>query len=181
MSTATKAEPPLAAAPVAPAVPAIEPLRIALDDDRPRAKPPTKRYWCGLRLDAPIENCAKGGVSLSKRVGKIQYDPNGQIENPDAVRLGNIFELTKDQIDVVLARIEGTYVRVIRAPDGRITQSNIISAKYLDAGGNWVADPRHELMPKDEPLGRYVYIQEVGEGQHVSRDHNSPTPAPLVR
>jgi len=181
MSTATKAEPPLAAAQNAPAVPLLEPLRISTGDERPRAKPPTKRYWVGLLLESPIEYTTRGGVTFQKRVGKFEHDPRGAIINPDAVRLGEIVELTKPQLDTALARIEGTYVRTIRNPEGRVTQATLVSAKYLDAAGNWVPDPRHELLPRDEPLGKYLYIVEVAEGQHVPRDSGSPLPAPLVR
>jgi len=190
MSTATKAEPPLAAAQKATAEhapdvimasPSLDPIRIDPDARLPGEKIPTRRYWVGVLLSAPIESCSRGGVSFSKRVGKIEYEIDGSIRNPDAVRLGDVVELTEAQKKVALQRIASTVVRTIRNPEGRPTQVQFIATKWIDASGAWVPDYRHDPMPGDVPLGAYIYMVPVAEGAHVPREYGAPLPLPLVR
>lgn len=172
---------PVAVAPDAPAAASHEPLRLDLNDSKPRAKIPTKRYWIGMLLGSPVEGCSRGGVSFQKIVGPLEFETDGSIKNPAAARLGEVVELTDDQLKVALERIASTVVRTTRNPVGKMTSARLVSTKWRDVSGNWVADVRHDPMPGDEPLGSFIYIQRVTEGVHVARDLGSALPVPLVR
>jgi hypothetical protein len=173
MTPATKVEPPSRAAAEAPAPDRgggdFDPIHIDLSAFPSPIKPKTRRYWVGVRKDAPFDQDSRGGVAFMKWSGKPQYDSRGAIENPESVRGGMTLELTDDQIKIMKERIANTVLRVSRDDKGAVQQ---VKRHMRD----------HKFYAPqeiDEPLGRYLYCVPIRDGA-LAENWRDVTPVCMV-
>jgi len=115
----------------------------------------TKRYWVGAVEDAPFECRHAFGVTFQKWSGVVEADPRTGKLVLDRASRGLIVELTDEQVVEVQNSIARKIVRT--------------TGNREDATGNYRCDTHNVLasgfrtMPKDTPLGRYMYMIEVDE------------------
>lgn len=117
---------------------------------------PQHEYWMGVIENCPIQNITAGGRTFQKRLGPIEGDDTPVFRGPRGARV-----MLSDK--EVKAIVEGVERRVLR-PFGK-------SAKILIIGAtNYRPDPR------DEPIGRYLYLHRITEGLPFNFMEADPEP-----
>jgi len=115
----------------------------------------TKRYWCGAFVDAPFQTKHAFGVAFSKWSGIIEADPESGEPILDRAHPGCVVSLTDDQVEGVRAAVAAKVVRTVGRQEDR-------SGNYRCDTYN-VSSPHYRRTEKDVPLGRFIYMVEVGE------------------
>ena len=88
------------------------PVTYTLEQIKALVAPKTRRYWIGIREDAPLEHTDAGGVSVVKFSGPPPVDDDGTF-NPKKIQVrGVIHALTDEQVAKFAERVANIVVRV---------------------------------------------------------------------
>lgn len=161
MATAVKAEP--KSAPAAPEL-TVRDLAIKVEPQIPENLDigPRRRYWCGVRSDSKFDAIIVGGIGFLKSQGHLDSD-----EGKDPVfrgRRGEDLDLTDTQVKRICEAVSRGIVRTVGQGRGaRAARFRMGSVAYRP-------DPR------DEPLGRHLYMIRIEDTMPSNWRDSDPEP-----
>lgn len=133
-------------------------------------RPKAARYWCGMFHDAPLDNYTVGGVQFQKWTGPIEFDPRTHaILDRNSARIGNVVELTADQVDLIKSRVATRVARVVGNPASRDGSYRVLTWDKTAPGYN----PQHG----DQHVADWLYMVPVTETMPAFWNQKTPTVA----
>lgn len=168
------------------------PVTYTLEQIRAITAPKTRRYWIGLREDAPLEHTDAGGISVMKYSGPPPVDDDGQF-NPKKIQArGLVHALTDAQVAKFAERVSNIAVRVETKTSDSIdpktnkprTVQTVTRWMHFDSVEYDVRKDREGKPQKrreftfqenDVPLGYFIYCVPLREQMPVAwRDEKTP-------
>lgn len=168
------------------------PVTYTLEQIKTIVAPKTRRYWIGIREDAPLEHTDAGGISVMKFSGPPPVDDDGQF-NPKKIHgRGLIHALTDEQVAKFAERVANIIVRVeTQVSDSVNPQTNerrsretitrwmhLDSVKYdvrKDREGKPQELRTFTFQKNDVPLGYFLYCVPLREQMPIGwRDEKTP-------
>lgn len=168
------------------------PVTYTLEQIKTLVAPKTRRYWIGIREDAPLEHTDAGGVGVMKYSGPPPVDDDGAF-NPKKIHArGFIHSLTDEQVAKFAERVANIIVRVEtqtsdsvdpktnqRRTRETITRWMHLDSVQYDSRKDREGKPQERrsfvFQKNDVPLGYFLYCVPLREKMPVDwRDEKTP-------
>jgi len=136
----------------------VTPVEVTRADEGPKT-----RYWCGVMTSSPFQYVIAGGFGFIKFQGKMDHEKDEEEPTYRGGRGEDLF-LTDVQVKAICDGISHKIVRSIG--QGKGSRHQIVS----------VGGKGFQPYPHDEPLGKHLYMIEVGENMPADWRLNDPEP-----